>query len=121
MQQVYKVVKHYENSNTDPIELKIGDTVTLGERSEEDGQWANWIYCISNKTKKAGWEPTQILNMNGEIGIAILDYTAQELTITTGEIIMGSEELNGWIGCWRESDGQTGWVPKNCLEIVQSV
>lgn len=115
MEQVYIVVEDYENSNADPIQLNAGDTVKLGEKSNDDGPWANWIYCVSERTEKAGWTPVQILQMNGATGTATTDYTAEEMTVAVGDILYATTELNGWLWCLREADNQRGWVPKNCL------
>lgn len=119
MQKTYIAIQEYENSNEDPIELKIGDSVILGEKSDDNGDWANWIYCISNRTKKAGWTPVQILQIDAETGVATADYIAKEMTVSVGDILIGDNELNGWLWCIREADGESGWVPQNCLEQVE--
>lgn len=116
MPRAYIVTQGYENSNTDPIELKAGDTVRLGEKFTGNGLWPNWIYCVSEKTGKGGWTPAQILLANGESGVAAADYTAKELTAAAGDTVNGYDELNGWIWCVRTSDGQSGWIPKSCLK-----
>ncbi len=115
MQKAYTVTQAYQNSNPDPIVLKSGDEVSVGERSQADGPWPNWVYCVSDRTQKAGWTPIQILQISGEIGIATTDYTAKEMTVEVGDLVLGDNELNGWLWCVRESDGQTGWVPQECL------
>lgn len=119
MQETYMVIQEYENSNTDPITLKAGDVVELGEKSKDEGPWPNWIYCVSNRTKKTGWTPSQILQIDGETGIAITDYTAKEMTVAVGDMVSGDTACNGWLWCVRESDGQSGWVPKNCLNRIK--
>lgn len=115
MQNTYIVTQEYENSNTDPIELKAGDVVNLGEEFKDDDMWPNWIKCVSRKTGKSGWTPIQILQFDGETGTAVTDYTAKEMTVAVGDMVNGDNELNGWLWCVRESDGQSGWVPKKCL------
>lgn len=115
MEQIYLVTQDYESSNADPIQLRAGDTVALGERSNDDGPWANWIYCVSDRTGKAGWTPVQILQTQGTAGTAACDYTAEEMTVAVGDILWAETELNGWLWCRRDSDDRRGWVPKNCL------
>lgn len=51
----------------------------------------------------------------GETGVTTVAYTTKEMTVAVGDTVIGYTELNGWIWCVRESDGQSGWVPKNCL------
>ena len=114
----YIVIEGYENSNKDPIELKIGDIVQLGEKSDDNGPWANWIYCVSDRTAKTGWTPVQILQRDGKKGIAKADYIATEMTVSIGDTLIGDAELNGWIWCIRKADGESGWVPQKCLSVV---
>lgn len=115
MKESYLVVQSYENENADPIELKIGDSVKLIEKSNDNGPWANWIYCVSDRTGKAGWTPIQILQIEGETGVSTAEYIAKEMTVAEGDVLTGDHELNGWLWCIREADGESGWVPKNCL------
>lgn len=115
MQRTYLVIKEYENSNGNPIELKAGDEVRIGVKFEDDGTWPNWIHCVSKSTGKSGWTPVQILQINGKSGVAVTDYTAKEMTVTAGDVVTGYQELNGWLWCVRQSDGQSGWVPANRL------
>lgn len=119
MQKKYIVIEDYKNSNEDPIELTAGDSVRLGEKSDNDGPWANWIYCTSDRTGKSGWTPTQILKMDGLVGVATSDYVAAELTVAVGDILIGDIETNGWLWCIRETDNDAGWVPLNCLRLAQ--
>lgn len=115
MIKTYVVTEEYINSNENPIELKSGDYVKVGEKSDESGPWANWIYCTSNSTGKSGWTPVQILKIQGESAIAITDYTAMEMTVVVGDIVESDHELNGWLWCTRKSDRQSGWVPRSVL------
>lgn len=117
MQKTYLVIREYENSNTNPIELKAGDEVSLGEEFKDDEMWPNWIHCVSKRTGKRGWTPIQILQIDGGTGIATAEYTAKEMTVAVGEVVSGYQELNGWRWCVRDSDGQSGWVPQNCLNL----
>lgn len=117
MKEEYIVVKNHENENPDPIELLAGDTVRLGEKSNDNGPWANWIYCTSDRTQKSGWTPVQIIRTEGDKTVAAVDYKAREMTVAAGEALLGDHELNGWLWCVRESDGQSGWVPKDCLAL----
>lgn len=116
MKKTYVVMQENKNSNEDPIELKMGDVVKLGEKSNDTETWANWIYCTSHRTQKAGWTPIQILKIDGESAVATTDYIATEMTVSIGDILIGSNELNGWVWCVREADAESGWVPLNCLK-----
>lgn len=116
MHHTYIVTHKYESSNADPIELTAGDAVRIGEEFKGDENWPNWVNCVSLKTGKRGWTPIQILQVDGETGVATTDYTAKEMTVSVGDVVTGHNELNGWIWCVRGFDGQSGWVPKSCLK-----
>lgn len=116
MQRTYIVVQEYKNSNPDPIELNMGDIVCLGEEFKDNEMWPNWIHCVSKRTGKGGWTPIQILQIDGGTGVATADYTAKEMTVAVGEAVNSDRELNGWFWCVRQSDGQSGWIPQNCLK-----
>ncbi|MEG0943056.1 MAG: SH3 domain-containing protein [Angelakisella sp.] len=119
MQKEYQVIEDYQNSNPDPIEMISGDILCLGERSNENGPWANWIYCISQRTQKEGWVPVQLLEIAGDVGVATADYTAKEMTVAVGDAVDGGHELNGWIWCVRKADLEFGWVPKDNLKCAE--
>lgn len=116
MEKKYTVIKPYTCENENPITLIKGDTVQLGEKSNDNGPWPNWIYCISDRTKKEGWTPVQVLKIEDKVGVATTDYDAKEMTVFEGDELEGSTELNGWIWCKRYRDNEEGWVPKDCLK-----
>lgn len=118
MLKKYKVIQDYQNSNEDPIKLIKGDIVQLKEKSNPNGPWANWIYCIANRTQKMGWTPIQILQIEAEMGIATVDYNAKEMSVSVGDELLGDHSLNGWLWC-NNNDRESGWVPLNCLEIIE--
>lgn len=118
MAKMYIVKQEYQNSNTDPIELKSGDLVSIGEEFKDNSMWPNWVNCVSKKTNKNGWTPIQILQINGSTGIALCDYSAKEMTVAVNDVVSGFKEMNGWIWCIREADKENGWVPASCLERV---
>jgi hypothetical protein len=101
----------------DPISLRKGDIVEIGERSNEE-EWANWI--MSKFKDKSGWVPEQIIKViNNKQGVIIEDYTANELTVSEGDIIVSNRELNGWIfGYNTRREREMGWVPKENVEEI---
>ena len=109
----FNVISAYESTtNSDPIILEKGDQVVLKEKSEELSQWENWICCISQRTGKEGWVPTQILEINGDKGVSLTNYSAYELTVEIGDVLIAYKELNGWIWASRLDDmTEQGWVP----------
>ena len=94
-----------------PICLKKGMVVRLGEMSTEN-KWNNWIKCVNGDI--SGWVPLQIVNRIDEMhGTILEDYTANELTVKKGDIIISEKEMNGWIFGYNENEKDImGWVPK---------
>ncbi|NGP44897.1 hypothetical protein G4V62_07965 [Bacillaceae bacterium SIJ1] len=58
---------------------------------KEDTEFPNWIFCKSLATNKEGWVPKQILTDPDAERLAIVteNYSAHELTISAGEILIG--------------------------------
>ena len=49
--------------------------------------------------------------LGGSVGEALEDYSARELNAEEGEVLAGSQALNGWIWCRNPASGEQGWVP----------
>ncbi len=114
---VFKVLENYKSPSNfeNPIELLKGETVQLGEISDPNGEYPNWVFCTSNRTGKTGWVAVDVLSMENGVGKVLQDYTSKEMTVAKGDIVDAIFELNGWYWCSRSSDGETGWVAKNNL------
>lgn len=111
----YIVTKKYKDAPKNPIQISKGEALTIIKESDPNGDWANWIYCKGSN--KEGWVPKQILSINGKAGVSNEDYSAKELNLITGEILISDRELNGWIwGCKENNSDELGWAPINYLE-----
>ncbi len=113
-----QVIVDYTNENLNPIELIKGDTVQLGELSNPNGPYPNWIFCTSQRTKQYGWVAVNALSIDGDVGVAIEDYTAKEMSIAVGDIVDTIYELNGWYWCIRLNGSEFGWIAKENLEFI---
>lgn len=114
---VCKWIESYEN----PIILKKDEKVVINLAIKEtDPEWVNWVWCIADNGM-TGWVPIQILNVyetlpnERQIAIVLEDYSAYELPVNQGEIVVGSRCLNGWLWCRKENSTKEGWVPIRCL------
>lgn len=116
MKYLVKVV--HTNENLTPIQITKGSKVKLGERSNSNGNWPNWIYCYGLDDNGEGWTPIQIIQIENEYGIVLENYSAYELEISKGEIVEGGIELNGWIWCKKIDGLDEGWLPKEKLSII---
>lgn len=113
----YKVVKNYKDAPKDPIQIKKNEELIIIKKSDPNGDWPNWLLCKG--IGKEGWIPKQIISVKGAEGIASEDYTARELNISVGEILISKRELNGWIwGANEKKPEDLGWAPLNCLQVI---
>jgi hypothetical protein len=117
----YIVIEKYETEFINPIILKTGEKVTIGEDPNPEmnsATWVNWVYCIKEDGSNAGFVPEQIIRKEGEYGTILQNYSAKELSVEKGEIIKGIEELNGWLWSKIESTGEIGWIPMDNLKLL---
>jgi hypothetical protein len=107
----YKVTQNRKSEYSKPLQLKKGDLVIIKKLSTKEDGWENWIYCTHNDI--SGWVPKQIVKFkDNEKGIINEDYSAFELDINIGDILISEKEMNGWIWCFKENEIKTkGWVP----------
>ncbi|ASG09184.1 MULTISPECIES: SH3 domain-containing protein [Vibrio] len=102
------VVEEHTSEYPNPIYLKQGDEVQLGEMDDE---FPNWIF-VATDSGVQGWTPAQYIEpISGtKKGILLHDYDAVELNTQFGEKLTVLFELNSWYRVSR-STGEVGWVP----------
>ena len=111
----YVVTKEREAETSKPIQLQKGELVECIEISDENGDWAGWIY--GKGLDKEGWVPKQILKVQGKTGLVLEDYDATEFDIRVGEVLVAEKILNGWIYGTKKGDvSMKAWAPLNHLE-----
>ena len=110
----YKSPSNFEN----PIELLKGDTVQLGEITDPNGEYPDWVFCTADRTKRTGWVAAGVLRMENGVGTVLQDYTSKEMAVSKDDTVTALYELNGWYWCNRPSDGETGWIAKNNLTVA---
>jgi len=115
----YIVTEKHETEYPNPIILKTGEKVIIGEEFEGYENWTNWIYCKKIDDSNGGWVPKQIIKYDDEI--IIKDYSAKELNVEKGMIIEGIEELNGWLWSKNKSTGEEGWIPMEKIKPLNNV
>ncbi len=115
----YLVIKAHRSEFPDPITLKQGDRLTIGEKYNGPEQWDGWYFCTT-PGHAGGWVPQQIIErLYGDEGRALEDYTAAELDVDAGDLLTGAKTLNGWIWCRHLSEDSEGWVPLENLQRVE--
>lgn len=107
----YRVIAPHRSEYPDPIRLRRGEALGVGERYEGPEGWDDWIFC-STASHPGGWVPAQLIEATGPgVGRAMADYSARELDVNEGEALTGERELNGWAWCVRSGGLDAGWVP----------
>ncbi len=114
----YLVNEDHKNNNLTPIIVTKGTKVRLGERLNSNGNWPNWIYCYGLDDNGEGWTPNQIIQIEGEYGIVLENYSAYELEVVQCDMVEGEIELNGWIWCKKVDGLNEGWLPKEKLNSI---
>jgi len=115
----YLVIQDHTSEYPEPITFEKGAHLTVGEKYEGPEDWKNWIFCES-PGQKGGWVPAQIIEIvNDKAARAREAYTARELNVRQGDVLLGSKTLNGWVWCKRSGSAESGWVPLSCLQHVR--
>jgi hypothetical protein len=115
----YLVIQDHTSEYPEPITFEKGAPLTVGEKYEGPEGWENWLFCES-PGQKGGWVPAQIIEIvNDKAARAREAYTARELNVRQGDVLLGSKTLNGWVWCKRPGSAESGWVPLSCLQHVR--
>lgn len=116
----YRVVALHQSLYPRPITFRKGALLQVGEEDAGPEGWRSWYFCHV-EGQEPGWVPEQVFKRIGEgEGRALEDYTAHELDVAVGELLMGIKSLNGWRWCEKADGSETGWVPEVNLQLLSS-
>jgi len=73
------------------------------------------VWC-TNREGEGRWVPESYLDRTGDIATARCDYSAVELTVTTGEELVLEKEAGDWYWATNQA-GYSGWVPAEHVKI----
>lgn len=118
----YLVIQDHNSEYPEPITFLKGAPLAVGEVYEGPEGWDNWLFC-ETPGQKGGWVPAQIIEtVNDKNARALEDYTAKELNVREGSLLLGSRTLNGWVWCRSIDSLESGWVPlANLKQLVGEV
>lgn len=109
----YITIRPWEGNAPYHLEVKAGDIVTI-LKQEDKPEWEDWLWCESNST--SGFIPQDIIEeLNKNTGKVLEDYTAKELNVGAGEIIIGIRKHQGWVFGKNEISKEIGWLPNEIL------
>lgn len=117
---IHRVITAHHSEFPDPIAFTKGTALTVGAKYAGPEGWDNWYFCTL-PTHSGGWVPSQIIDRTSHTpsqGVALEDYTAQELNVRLGDMVAVLKNLNGWMWCKNLLTQQSGWVPAASLESV---
>ena len=104
----------YEEKDSDPLKLEVGDEVTVGAT---DRAWPGWVWaadCAGND----GYVPEEILEPLGRGRFAAKeDYDPTVLTIKRGDRLESLRQIHGWHWCRNETANE-GWVGGYLLKPI---
>ncbi|HEY9273695.1 SH3 domain-containing protein [Achromobacter sp.] len=113
----YLVIQSHASEFPEPMRVRKGDRVAVGERYDGPEGWPDWYHCTP-ADQEAGFVPAQFLDHHADGSATMLeDFTNKELDVAEGEVLRGERELNGWVWATRLEDGETGWVPLDNLRM----
>jgi len=94
-----------------PLTVRKGDSVGIGHRHET---WNDYAWC-TDRSGSSGWVPLSVLDSREGHGLALEDYSAQQLDVEAGDRVRLMWKAAGWWWC-ENRDGDRGWLP---IEIVE--
>ena len=107
----YVVTQDHTSEYPEPITFEKGAFLVVGEKYQGPEDWDNWMFC-ETPGQKGGWVPVQVIEMiDDKTARAREDYTARELNVREGDLLLGVKSLNGWAWCENSSNLESGWVP----------
>jgi len=102
----YTANSDYEDRDTDPLSLKAGDVVTVGQG---DRTWPGWVWA-SDDQGRDGYVPAEFLEpVEGGRHKVTEDFDPTVLTIRRGDRLESLRQIHGWHWC-RNAAGEEGWV-----------
>ncbi len=106
------VVKPHTREFENPIILSVGDRVQIDTKRGK--HWLGNVFCTL-PDGHTGWAWDQAFeNFDGSNEATVdQEYSSQELDVKIGEILEGYGD-DGWC---TNVQGETGWIPHECIEI----
>ncbi|KXF82306.1 SH3 domain-containing protein [Enterovibrio coralii] len=107
------VIEQHVSEYPDPIVLRKGEVVELGDGDDE---YPHWIF-VTTESGSQGWAPEQFIEPQpcSQKGKLLDDYDALELNTVLGEQLTVLFELNDWYRV-RRPTSEIGWVPVSTVE-----
>jgi hypothetical protein len=124
MEHEYMAIDPHRSEYPEPASFSKGTSIIIGRKYQGPENWDDWYFCVAPDLtdQPGGWVPGQIIERTDEnVGKVLEDYTARELDVNKGDMLIGSRIVNGWLWCTRPSDGESGWAPITLLQKTDDI
>lgn len=102
----YRANSDYEDHDTHPLKLAVGDLVKTGAK---DQTWPGWIWAVDAHGND-GYIPEEILEAGSDgLSRVISGFDPRVLKIKRGDRLESTHRIHGWHWC-RNDSGIEGWV-----------
>ena len=102
----YTANSDYEDNDSEPIRLSIGDEVRVGA---EDRTWPGWVWA-KDAAGNDGYIPEEILKPLDDGRFSVIEaFDPTVLKIRRGDALESLRQIHGWHWCRNESAAE-GWV-----------
>ncbi len=109
----YITIRPWQGNAPYYLEVKKDDIVTI-KKPLDKPEWKDWLWC--ENTTNSGFIPENIIKIIDETtGKVLEDYSAKELNVGAGEIIVGFKRHHGWLYGKHEISLDEGWLPNEIL------
>ena len=110
-----RAIKKHRSTYPNPIEFEVNDLLETGS---EDDEYPGWVWVRLGDGNE-GWAPKEYIEIldDSKTGIAKSKYCARELDIEVGDYLQIENSLCGWHYVINV-DGETGWVPQECIQFT---
>jgi hypothetical protein len=111
------VIEPYERPYKNPIAVSAGEQVIPDFDKPTDIY--GWVWCTA-KDGQSGWTPKEWLTQSNGIWFVDREFNAIELTVVAGDPLEVAFEESGfyWV---KTEDGESGWVPCECISIARQI
>ncbi|MEG0000420.1 MAG: SH3 domain-containing protein [Comamonas sp.] len=115
----YRAIRDHHSGYPEPITFSKGSMLAVGEKYAGPEGWDDWYFC-EIVGQVGGWVPVQLLDfVDDQTAQARENYTARELDVRAGDMLVGGRTLNGWAWCENPLTSLSGWVPLSHLQPAE--
>jgi len=110
-----QITQPYTAQYPDPICFDAGANLKV---EHEDTEYPGWFWCHA-PSGKSGWVHSSFLVACSGTTTSLCAYSANELTVTSGEHGTLIQQLDGWAQI-RLDTGAEGWLPTSHIHPLET-